>query len=501
MTTGSAAVAVAPTRAALRCGLEVARRRGARRRRGGRRLLRSRRPAASPAPDWSDATITPLTTDPGYEGEPTFSPDGQTIAYVSDRDGNFEIYLQQISGGPALNLTNNPAADIQPAISPDGREIAFVSNRSGGSDIIHAAPSLPLVGGDIWVMPALGGPARRIVENAKFPVLDAGRLEPRLRSRHVPEHAHRDHSRDGRGEPRPADRRGLRSPVFLSEHLGGRTMAALPERPTRSRSAPAAGGKARVLARGESPAWGPGSTSVLYTNDTPGKERSLWRAPFSLARGEFSGRPAPLTFGRGADLGAKASRDGKTIAFSAVEESLNLEELPFDAEAGRATGPARELTAGSNRVGFFDVSPDGKAVVFAAERGARSHLWRIDPPAPPVELTRDPNHSDTFPEWSPDGTRDRVFSGRRGRRRGRPVALDHEGRRHQSAAASATFPGRLVWLPDRKAIVQRGQTMVRLDLASGVTSPDRGRAKVVTLLAVDRDGKWLAYQSSDGGLG
>src|SRR5207249_5988126 len=77
--------------------------------------------------------------------------------------------LQQISGGPALNLTRNPAADIQPAFSPDGREIAFVSNRSGSSDIFHAAPGLPLAGGDIWVMPALGGPARRIVENGNFP--------------------------------------------------------------------------------------------------------------------------------------------------------------------------------------------------------------------------------------------------------------------------------------------------------------------------------------------
>src|SRR6185369_15059783 len=125
--------------------------------------------AAAPAPDWADAVVEPLTTDPGYEGEPTFSPDGQTIAYVSDRDGNFEIYLQQTSGGPALNLTKDPGADIQPAFSPDGREIAFVSDRSGSADIFHAAPGLPLAGGDIWVMPALGGPARRIVENGYCP--------------------------------------------------------------------------------------------------------------------------------------------------------------------------------------------------------------------------------------------------------------------------------------------------------------------------------------------
>ena len=131
-------------------------------------FLRSRRTAVSVSP-WNDITMSLLTTDPGYEGEPTFSPDGRTIAYVSDREGNFDIYLQQIGGGPAINLTKNSAADIQPAFSPDGREIAFVSNRSGTAEIFHAAPGLPVVGGDIWMMPAFGGAARRIVEHGECP--------------------------------------------------------------------------------------------------------------------------------------------------------------------------------------------------------------------------------------------------------------------------------------------------------------------------------------------
>ncbi len=204
--------------------------------------------AVAPAAGPGDATLTPLTTDPGYEGEPTFSPDGQTIAYVSDRDGNFEIYLQQISGGPALNLTQNPAADIQPAFSPDGREIAFVSNRSGGSDIMHAAPGLPLVGGDIWVMPALGGPARRIVENGDFPswTPDGAELlyvHGTFRSSRIARIA-----AAGGESRRPADRRASRAPVFLSEAFGGRPVAALPER-----QADRGGCRRRVESRGSSP--------------------------------------------------------------------------------------------------------------------------------------------------------------------------------------------------------------------------------------------------------
>ena len=119
--------------------------------------------------DLGNVTLTPLTTDPGYEGEPTFSADGETIAYVSDRNGNFEIYLKQISGGPDINITNNGADDVQPAFSPDGKQIAFVSTRSSSSSLLYPGRDRPLLGGDIWVMPALGGSARRIVESGNFP--------------------------------------------------------------------------------------------------------------------------------------------------------------------------------------------------------------------------------------------------------------------------------------------------------------------------------------------
>ena len=451
---------------------------------------------AAPAPDWADATLTPLTTDPGYEGEPTFSPDGQTIAYVADRDGNFEIYLQQISGGPALNLTRDPAADIQPAFSPDGREIAFVSNRSSSSDIFNAAPGLPLVGGDIWVMPALGGPARRIVENGYCPSWTpdgAGLLYV---------HGSFGTARIARVSASGGDSRDL--PInedasvsryfFPSLSADGRWL--LFQKSRQIEVVSAKGGKARMLAEGESPAWGPRSTSVLYTNDTPGKSRTLWRAPFSLARGEPSGPPRPLTFGRGADIGAAVSRDGTSIAFAAIDESLNLEELPFDAEAGRVTGLPRELTSGNNHVEFFDPSPDGKAVVLSALRGASSHLWRIDPPAAAVELTRDPAFSETNPEWSPLG--EIAFSrSEAGAPRG--------GQALWIMKADGTSPRRVIdyagdmrWLPDGSAIIHRGEALLHLDPGSGGTTPIPG-VKARGLHAVDRQGQWLAYVSLESG--
>ncbi|HEY6931682.1 MAG TPA: protein kinase, partial [Thermoanaerobaculia bacterium] len=451
-------------------------------------------------PDWKDMTLTLLTTDPGYEGEPTFSPDGQTIAYVADRDGNFEIYLQQISGGPAINLTHDPAADIQPAFSPDGREIAFVSDRAGGTEIFHAAPGLPHVGGDIWVMPTLGGPARRIVQDGDYPswtpdgtgIVYVHGTFRYARIAVAP-------STGGASRDLPIDESFVARYFFPRLSQDGRWL--LYQNGDQIEVVPAQGGKPKVLAQGEYPAWGAGSKSILYTNGQPGKSRTLWTAPFSPRRGELTGPPRPLTFGSGADLGAAVSRDGNVIAFSAVNETLNLEEVSFDGEKGGVLGVERELTAGNNQIRFFDASPDGKAVVYDAERGAGSHLWRIDPPAPAVELTREPEFSDSDSAWSPDG-RQIAFSRQRrnGASRGSSeLWLMNADGTSPRRVAEMKGVGAPVWMPDgKRLLIPNGDSLLQLDLSSGRTTPVPG-AEARTLFIVDRSGQWVVFQVNQGG--
>jgi serine/threonine protein kinase/Tol biopolymer transport system component len=454
------------------------------------------RPAASTGPDWTNVSLSLLTTDPGYEGEPTFSPDGRTIAYVSDREGNFEIYLQQISGGTAINLTGNAAADIQPAFSPDGREIAFVSNRSGTSEILHAAPGLPVVGGDIWIMPSLGGAARRIVERADFPswTPDGSALlyvHGTFRNSHIA----RIPASGGEGRDIPIEEPFVARYFFPRLSDDGRWL--LYQNGNQIEVVAAAGGRPRVIAVGQYPAWGAGSTSVLYTNGLPGKGRSLWRAPFSLDRGEFSRDPKPLTFGSGSDVGAAASRDGRSVAFAALDESLDLEQIPFDAEAGRVMGAPQELTPGNNRVGFFDPSPDGKSVAFAAERGEASDLFRVDPPGLPVQLTRDPGFTDNNPVWSPDGKRI-AFSRTAVGASEASAALWTMNADGTNPRRVTEFSGEMVWVSDQKIIIERGENLLRLDLASGATQPFDG-PRMRTLLTADPTGHWLAYQAVNAG--
>ncbi|HJW14263.1 MAG TPA: protein kinase [Thermoanaerobaculia bacterium] len=458
--------------------------------------LAAPRRATGPVPDWKNATLARLTTDPGFEGEPTFSPDGQTIAYVADRVGNFEIYLQQISGGPAINLTQNSAADIQPAFSPDGREIAFVSDRSGGTEIFHAAPSMPHVGGDIWVMPALGGPARKIVDNGSFPcwtpdgsaILYVHGTYRNSRIAIVP-------SSGGVSRDLPIEE--PRVVRYFCPRLSTNGQWLLFQNGFEIEVVSARGGKPKLLAQGEYPTWGAGSSSILFTYDQPGKSRTIWMAPFSLARGELSGPPQPLTFGRGADQGAAVSRDGSSIAFSSVDESLNLEEVPFDSDAGRVLGAERDLTAGNNRVGFFDSSPDGKSIVFDQDRGAGSHLWRVDPPSPPAELTRDPAYSERYPDWSPDG-REVLFSRWAS---GEPEEtstlwiMNSDGTSPRSVTKSSRPAS---WMPDGKRIlISQGDDVFQFDLASAKTIPVPG-ANGRTLVFCDPSGRWVVSQVAQG---
>ena len=57
------------------------------------------------------------------------------VAFVSNRDGNSEIYVMNADGTGLTRLTNDPAVDAYPAWSPDGNRIAFTSSRDGHYNI------------------------------------------------------------------------------------------------------------------------------------------------------------------------------------------------------------------------------------------------------------------------------------------------------------------------------------------------------------------------------
>ena len=100
-------------------------------------------------PDGSD--LHRLTNSPADDGTPAWSPDKSQLAFTSNRDGNWEIYIVSWDGSGLRRLTNHPADDGGPTWSPDGRYIAFSSDREGNYEI--------------YVMDVAGGDPRRLTND------------------------------------------------------------------------------------------------------------------------------------------------------------------------------------------------------------------------------------------------------------------------------------------------------------------------------------------------
>jgi len=72
---------------------------------------------------------TPLTLHPAYDYMPIWSPDGQSLAFASDRYGNFDVYHMPATGGSARQLTVNSLPDVPEAFTQDGQRVHFTSPR------------------------------------------------------------------------------------------------------------------------------------------------------------------------------------------------------------------------------------------------------------------------------------------------------------------------------------------------------------------------------------
>ena len=98
-------------------------------------------------------TAVPFTALPGQATSPAFSPDGSRIAFAWNGDPKggakgFDLYVKALGSETLLRLTQHPSEWISPAWSPDGTQIAF--HRMAGADT------------GIYVVPALGGPERKL---------------------------------------------------------------------------------------------------------------------------------------------------------------------------------------------------------------------------------------------------------------------------------------------------------------------------------------------------
>lgn len=378
-------------------------------------LFVSRFPNSTSGP--APARITQVTTLPGLEYAPTWSPDGRSIAYASDAAGNLDIYVQEIGSGRVTRLTDSEADDAQPAWSPDGSRIAFVSARAYDEKRLSVLIGmrgvqsiLALRNGDVWVMPARGGRARRIAQDAYDPawspdgerIVYAGAREGEwgLWIRGVDTASEPLRLAVGNVRPAPSVLETALPVIQPAWSRDGRWIAFTAGRYPFLRVfvVPDEGGQAWPVTEADTntqmPSWSPDGRWLYFSSERSGRV-NLYKARFQDGR---LGPVQQLTAGSGADLQARVDPEERRIAYSSVRDVLDLWE--YDLKSGQAIRLTSETADEDNA----HPSPDGTWLALVSNRLNGRHLWLLNqrtggltqvntPPNTVIELSR----------WSWDG--------------------------------------------------------------------------------------------------
>ena len=392
-----------------------------------------------------------VTSTFDVESYPSWSPDGQRLAYQSHPTtfvsvGDHDIWVAQLGSGEPVNLTKGSLAnDRRPSWSPNGREIAFFSDRDGQWGV-YLVPSL---GGSPRKVLALPGSSNQglsapqwsgdgtrlfvLGEEGSQNVVTEVRLDTLETSRIVlPVH---ESLRRWDLSIRPDGRRF----AYLEADGGNPEL-------TRLWTIGALGGDEVALTDGRtnvwSPAWSRDGRAVFYVSNRGGS-MDLWQQNVA-DDGRASGEPLPVTPGLGV-RSAALSPDGRRLAYSRGAKISKRVASANPPRPASDMADALRITSERAYIEFVDVSPDGGHLAVSSDRRGNQDLWVL--PATGGEmtpLTTDPL-PDWNPRWSPDGSQIAFFAYRSGNRdlwvmsaRGGPA------RELTTHAATDWFP---VWAP------------------------------------------------------
>ena len=366
------------------------------------------------------------------------------LAYASDQAGNFDIWVVQLDGSPGINRTqDHGGSDSAPSWSPDGNQIAFMSDRDG----------TPCV----YVMPALTGAARKLAGPAfgmpqwspdgselAYLVAAPRRTEVEIVSLRT------------QASRRVALEVGELSAMDLSWSPDGRFFAYVVGAGTRSLVSqvwllPLAGGMAFPITDGLNndrwPVWAADARSLFLTSERGG-DSDLWQQ-----RLVHDGRPTDALYPVTAGLGIQSavlSRDGRRVAYTKGRRIANLWRLPILGDRRASWSDAEQLTFEQAFIESVDLAPDGHRLLIGSDRAGNHDVWLMSLPA--GELTRvtiDPA-ADWGPRWSPDGRNVVFYSYRTGNRDVWTMPVEGgPARRLTTDSGQDMWPN---WLPDGKNV-------------------------------------------------
>jgi Tol biopolymer transport system component/predicted Ser/Thr protein kinase len=317
-----------------------------------------------------------LTYDAGATLVPTISPDGNLVAFASDRgsDEGSDIWVRHINQPEPTRLTDHPADDWHPNFSPDGSLLVFRSQRDGGG---------------IYVVNALGGGLRRVAGPGLFPRFTPDGSE--IVYAEDPQWAPVDLRKMFRvpvrgGMPEPLIQGwGVRPPPGSTGPIlspDGRLILfnGAPFEDPRQRDwwvAPVDGGEPWSSGATEAgvaldivnfpSVWLPGQ--LLFVAGTTIEGMNLYRATIS-DEGHISQPIEPLTAGPGMTWVPSVAKNSR-IALSRFYWVVHLWEIGLEAESGQPVGEARRITDDTSPKFSFSLTDDGNQLVYSTYSGPR----------------------------------------------------------------------------------------------------------------------------------
>ena len=355
-----------------------------------------------------------VTDTPGQERQAQLAPGGESFVYVSESAGNSDIWHQRVGGRNPVNLTaDSPEADTAPAYSPDGERIAFCSERDGGG---------------IFVMGSTGESVKRLTDFGEDPA-----WSPDGKQIVFSTHSGQDpYSRPGEGhlwlvdlgtgdlrqltrehdavQPRWSPS-GLRIAFWgLRGNSGQRDLWTIP---ADAKGEPAALSVTEDPAMDWNPVWSPDGKSLYFSSERGGS-MNLWRVAIDDDTGRTRGAPEPVTTPSRTSGSISFSRDGKQMMYVSSDRRSSIQRVGLDPATGKVSDPPRPVFRGSRVIYTQDISPDGEWIAFST-LGGREDLYVVKSDGTGYRQLTDDAHRDRGPRWSPDGTRIAFYSDRSGR--------------------------------------------------------------------------------------
>jgi Tol biopolymer transport system component len=428
----------------------------------------------------------PLTSYPGAELSPTFSPDGSQVAFSwnGPQQDNFDIYVKLVGEGDAVRLTTDPAPDGSPAWSPDGRQIAFVRE------------------GSVFVISPLGGPERKLADmqarkiawtpDGKSLAISSeseGRIRVALLSLET---------RKTRFLTSPPEKEYSFGDLYFAISPDGVNLAfaRFPEGGTAELwLAPMAGGTPRRLTETGSVifgvAWSVNGQEVVYTEGQPWTA-TIWRRGIDRSFSVKSVRVDGVEDGSlEPAIAGHLHGDTQRLAYERVVLDTNIWAINIEESPSKAV----QLIASTRRDADPQFSPDGRRLAFASDRSGSRQIWIADADGSnQTQLTSFTSSNFGFanaPRWSPDGKQIAFMALVEGHRD--IYVIPAEGGPHRRLTTEPSLEGRPSWS-------QNGRWIYFYSTRTGEQEIWKMPVEGGNALQVTTGGGHEAFESPDGKL-